>query len=401
MKRAFVVAGLLFGDEGKGSTVDYLTQRYGASLVVRYNGASQAMHNVCLKDGRHHTFQIFGSGTLAGAETWLSQYVRVDPYVMIEEAEHLATLGVMNPLSCIFIDERCLMTTPWHRFASEAWGNAHKGTVTGMGVWETRDYAERFPESAITWSDLYDFDGLRMKASEMARHYSHELALGDLALTKLVDVFCADLLKLFEGHDAPMVMSSRAWKNELAYRDCIVFEGAQGIGLDEHIGFKPYITSSNTTAANAYALLDETHDFYDDQITSVGCTRMYATRHGLGHFPTEEKVEFVRLGIKEAHNPEDSYQGLFRYGWLDLHLLSYTLGFMRNPMLSLSHLDQFDGDKSWLVATKDRRGDKPVLVQVRSVTDLMNLIETELGVSIAVRAYGPNREDRYNNGRLD
>src|SRR5215472_8223796 len=67
MKRAIITVGLGFGDEGKGATVDYLTRHFGADLVVRYCGGSQAGHNVQLPDGRRHTFSQFGAGTLAGA----------------------------------------------------------------------------------------------------------------------------------------------------------------------------------------------------------------------------------------------------------------------------------------------------------------------------------------------
>ena len=52
MQRAIVTVGLGFGDEGKGAAVDYLCRRFGADLVVRYGGGSQAGHNVRLPDGR-------------------------------------------------------------------------------------------------------------------------------------------------------------------------------------------------------------------------------------------------------------------------------------------------------------------------------------------------------------
>ena len=67
MKRAVIVQGLGFGDEGKGATVDFLARELSADLVVRYCGGSQAGHNVVLPDGRRHAFAQFGAGTLAGA----------------------------------------------------------------------------------------------------------------------------------------------------------------------------------------------------------------------------------------------------------------------------------------------------------------------------------------------
>src|SRR5438132_5326865 len=101
MKRAIVTVGLGFGDEGKGATVDFLTRRYEADLVVRYCGGSKAGHNVQLPDGRRHTFSQFGAGTLAETparpRTYLGPYVIIDPPAMAREAQHLTDLGVQHP----------------------------------------------------------------------------------------------------------------------------------------------------------------------------------------------------------------------------------------------------------------------------------------------------------------
>ena len=62
VRRAHIVQGLAFGDEGKGTMVDYLCREYDAPLVVRYNGGPQGTRNVVQPDGRHHGFRQFGSG---------------------------------------------------------------------------------------------------------------------------------------------------------------------------------------------------------------------------------------------------------------------------------------------------------------------------------------------------
>ena len=59
MKNIIVTTGLVFGDETKGSIVDYLTRIYGANNVVRYNGGAQAAHHVVLPDGTVHCFSQF------------------------------------------------------------------------------------------------------------------------------------------------------------------------------------------------------------------------------------------------------------------------------------------------------------------------------------------------------
>src|SRR5438309_3024973 len=98
MKRAILTVGLGFGDEGKGATVDHLTRQYGADLVVRYCGGSQAGHNVQLPDGRRHTFAQFGAGTLAAPtpRTYLGPNVVIDPPALLREAAHLSELGIAD-----------------------------------------------------------------------------------------------------------------------------------------------------------------------------------------------------------------------------------------------------------------------------------------------------------------
>src|SRR5206468_1773316 len=83
VQRAIVTVGLGFGDEGKGAAVDFLCRRFGADLVVRYGGGSQAGHNVQLPDGRRHAFSQFGAGTLAGVKTYLGPRVVLHPTALI------------------------------------------------------------------------------------------------------------------------------------------------------------------------------------------------------------------------------------------------------------------------------------------------------------------------------
>src|SRR5438034_9798291 len=117
MKTAIITVGLGFGDEGKGSTVDLLTRKYNADLVIRYCGGSQAGHNVELPDGQRHTFSQFGAGTLAPhrPRSYLGPNVVIDPVALLREARHLEGLGVIDPLSLMTVHPRSLVTTYWHQ----------------------------------------------------------------------------------------------------------------------------------------------------------------------------------------------------------------------------------------------------------------------------------------------
>ena len=94
MSRAVVVVDLGFGDAGKGTVIDALARCNDTKTVVRFNGGPQAGHNVVTDDGRHHTFSQFGSAMLLpGTRTLLSRFMLIEPYAMLREAEHLATVA--------------------------------------------------------------------------------------------------------------------------------------------------------------------------------------------------------------------------------------------------------------------------------------------------------------------
>ena len=101
----------------------------------------------------------------------------------------------------------------------------------------------------------------------------------------------------------------------------VIFEGAQGVLLDEWQGFHPYTTWSTTTLANADRLLEEAG--YTGARTRVGITRAYATRHGAGPLVTEE-AELTRA-LPDPSNQFGAWQRGFRVGWLDLVMLQYAL----------------------------------------------------------------------------
>ena len=84
-----IVVGLGWGDEGKGATVDALVAAQGIGNTLRFNGGHQAAHNV-IADGVHHTFSTFGSGTLAGAASWIGPRCTIDPLAAVNEQRALS-----------------------------------------------------------------------------------------------------------------------------------------------------------------------------------------------------------------------------------------------------------------------------------------------------------------------
>ena len=112
----------------------------------------------------------------------------------------------------------------------------------------------------------------------------------------------------------------------------VVFEGAQGVLLDEWHGFHPYTTWSTTTFANAETLLAEA----GQTATRLGVIRCYLTRHGPGPLVTEDPT----LELTDRHNRRNEWQGPFRTGHFDAVALRYAIEVTGGvDSLALTHLD--------------------------------------------------------------
>jgi len=288
MTRHTIVVDLGYGDAGKGSIVDWLCHAAaGQSVhtVVRFNGGAQAAHNVVTPGGRHHTFAQFGSGTLSspGTRTFLSRFMLVDPLALVAEAEHLASLGVADPLGLVAIDRDALLTTPYHQAANRAREAARGGSrhgSCGMGIGETAAYSLARPDDAPRVGDCESPARLTRKVALLRDRVAGDGSLGPLPPPQDVTAACqavAGRVTLTgDGYLARL----------LRQRGSVVFEGAQGVLLDEWRGFHPYTTWSTTTFENAEALLKEAG--MPGEALRLGVTRAYLTRHGPGPFVTED-----------------------------------------------------------------------------------------------------------------
>src|SRR5205823_4164615 len=100
--------------------------------------------------------------------------------------------------------------------------------------------------------------------------------------------------------------------------DCTtaIFEGAQGVLLDEWYGFHPHTTWSTVTPHHAVELAVQSGV---EELCVLGLVRPYTTRHGAGPLPSHDERLTARL--KDVGNPWNRWQGNIRAGWLDTVLL--------------------------------------------------------------------------------
>ena len=349
--RAHIVVDLGFGDAGKGLLTDFLVRRLNAGLVVRYNGGAQAGHNVVTADGRHHTFSQFGSGSFVPhVKTFLSRHVVIHPTALLVEGDLLQAKGVPNPFARIGISERALVITPFHqalnRVRERMRGSFRHGSC-GVGVGEAVADSLAHPESRILAGDLNRPDILRRKARDIRRRTWEEArsllregtpdagARREYALFEDESVVGEWVAALARIRELGLVMDDGALARWLVEAGDVVFEGAQGVLLDEEAGFHPYTTWSRCTSRNAEELAGEMMP--GAQVSRIGVVRAYAVRHGPGPLPTESGE--VGAVVSE-HNQNNEWQGAVRYGWFDAALTRYALDATGGvDHLAVTHVD--------------------------------------------------------------
>lgn len=363
-QQAFFITDLGFGDAGKGTITDFLARRYSAHTLVRYNGGPQAAHNVVCADGRHHTFSQFASGMfLPGTRTLLSRFMLINPLNMLKEARHLNACGVPDALERVQIDRRALVITPFQRALNrlrELARSADRHGSCGEGIGECMADFLQFGETVLFAGDLADRATLLKKLrflQEIKQHEFTELArfLPETEMVRQESALLADPGYLADCLDVYSYFSTRveivddtALRMLFARPGTLLFEGAQGILLDENYGFSPYTTWSTTTCANAQTLLEE--NAYAGQVIRLGVMRTYATRHGAGPFPTEDPD--LAASLPEAHNIWNNWQRAFRVGHCDLVASRYACEVNgKLDYLAITHADRLELLKDWRFCT--------------------------------------------------
>jgi len=324
------VVGMAFGDEGKGATTDYFVRRLKSDLVVRFNGGPQAAHNVVTTSHEHHTFAHFGSGSLAGARTYLSEFVLVEPFSLEREAQVLRGKGGNTR---IVINPHCVIITPFHKITNQlaemSRNNPHGSVGIGFGC-----AVEGFLNGySITVGEILSYDTTYLEAKLniikeflVSKNKLFSWVYDKVSITDLVDSY-----KKILSNDWVIASSNPGINGP------VVFEGAQGVLLDQKWGFGPHNTWSNCTFENAITLANR----FNLPLTKIGVFRSYFTRHGYGPFPTESGALTPILNQYEKHNKTERFMGSFRYGFFDAVLANYAIKASPPDSLVVTHMDVF------------------------------------------------------------
>jgi adenylosuccinate synthase len=196
-----------------------------------------------------------------------------------------------------------------------------------MGIGETARYALENPAGAPRVADCAAPGALARKLARLRDRLTDELGLLDAP-----DV--ADVREAYRAFADRVRLVDAAYLGRVLRAGPVVFEGAQGVLLDEWRGFHPYTTWSTTTSANAEELLAEAGAA--GAALRLGVVRCYMTRHGPGPFVTEDPT----LELPEPHNQHGTWQGPVRTGHFDGVALRYAVEVTGGvDAVALTHLD--------------------------------------------------------------
>ena len=347
MRKADILLGLQWGDEGKGKMVDVLTPKY--DVVARFQGGPNAGHTLEF-NGQKYVLRSIPSGIFQGGKTNLiGNGVVLDPVLFRKEVEELSASG-HNVQEHLLISKKAHLILPTHRLLDQAneaaKGKAKIGT-TGKGIGPT--YTDKISRNGLRVGDILEgFEAKYQQARD--RHIEMISGLNASAVAKGGTAVSMEGLEALEKEWMEAIAFLRGFQlvdsehfvNKALQADkSILCEGAQGSLLDIDFGSYPFVTSSNTVCAGACTGLG----IAPSKVGEVyGIFKAYCTRVGAGPFPTELFDE-TGAKIRAIGHEYGAVTGRERRcGWIDLVALRYTImlnGVTQLLMMKSDVLDTF------------------------------------------------------------
>jgi adenylosuccinate synthase len=333
------VVGSQWGDEGKGKIVDWLSER--ADVVVRFQGGHNAGHTLVI-GGTTFKLSLLPSGVVRpGKLAVIGNGVVIDPHALIAEIDRLTGQGIAVTPENLRIADNATLILSLHReldvMRESAAAPGTKIGTTGRGIGPA--YEDKVGRRAIRLMDLADASTLRHKIDRLLVHHNAlRRGLGEPEI--VADAVLAELMSVAERllpyMDTVWALLDRMRRSGRR----ILFEGAQGAMLDIDHGTYPYVTSSNTVAAQAATGtgLGPAAIGY-----VLGITKAYTTRVGEGPFPTEQQNEVGRFLGERGHEFGTVTGRKRRCGWFDAVLVRQTVRVSGIQGIALTKLDVLDG----------------------------------------------------------
>jgi adenylosuccinate synthase len=415
-----VIAGMQWGDEGKGKIVDLLCPAFDA--VVRYQGGHNAGHTVKFGD-RHFSLHLIPSGIChPGLACVLGNGMVIAPDAFLAELDKLHQAGI-DTADRLWVSDRATLLLPLHAQLDQAREKARGAQAIGTtsrGIGPA--YETKAGRIGLRLGDLAH-PRLAERLDPLARHLGAEIErLGGEPpaptgeLLELCGRWARALMPFLDTTEHRL----HRWLNQ---GKSLLFEGAQGALLDLDFGTFPYVTSSSASTGGASTGSGVPPTALDGVL---GVVKAYTSRVGGGPFPTElgdATGEYLRQRGNEYGTTTGRPR---RCGWFDAVAVRFARRLNGTTALALTKLDVLDPMDEIKIATAYRVDGRvldefpssaevlervePVYTTVpgwksdtvgalhydhlpRAARDYVDLIEREVGVPVTLVSTGPRREE--------
>lgn len=311
-----ILLGLQWGDEGKGKIVDLLAPRY--QVVARFQGGPNAGHTLYV-NGEKHVLHTIPSGIVHNdIMNVIGAGMVIDPIILKQEIENLQEAGLFNR-DRLLVSKNAHLILPTHSALDEAQEKAKEekqigSTKKGIGP----SYADKASRIGFRVRNIEQKD-FKQCVEALIKSHIHQLPHQYQPGQNKIDEWF-DAIKFLS--DLHLTETEQYLNEKLNQNTTILAEGAQGTLLDLDHGSYPFVTSSNTLAANACLSLGIAPSYVSNV---YGVFKAYMTRVGAGPFPTELEGD-IQDQLQRLGNEYGATTGRKRRcGWLDLPALRYAI----------------------------------------------------------------------------
>ncbi len=277
-----IIAGINWGDEGKGRIVDMLCGSY--DITARYQGGNNAGHTVVNERGKF-VLNLLPSGIFhENVVNVMGGGMAIDLEHLCGEIARLKSAGIKIDEGNLMISSDAVICTPYHKLLDELeedrLGNMKFGS-TRRGIAPV--YADKYMKKALKMRDLLE-GGIAEKVERLVEWKNLTIRSGyknnSITAEKITDwlkVFGAPLLGFIRETGAYLEKAADAGKK-------ILMEAQLGALRDIDFGIYPYTTSSSTIAA--YAPIGAGIPRYKPDVV-IGVMKAYSSCVGEGPFTAD------------------------------------------------------------------------------------------------------------------
>jgi len=331
-----ILAGLQWGDEGKGKIIDILS--HDVDYIVRYQGGNNAGHTVVVK-GKQYIFHLIPSGILNRNKICvIGNGVVIDPEVLISEIDNLKKNNIFAP-DALKISLLCHVIFPYHRILDglrESIRSFKIGT-TGRGIGPC--YVDKISRCGIKMNDLLHPKVFEQKLKDNLKEKNDIFKkVFDHSGFRFKDIY-EEYLNYGRVMKKYLTNTTMLLLDAIDRKKSILFEGAQGTFLDIDFGTYPFVTSSNAFSGGACVGTGIAPTYID---SVIGVVKAYSTRVGEGPFPTEFKDNLNDL-IRQYGKEYGATTGRpRRCGWFDAVMVKYAVMLNGVKEVAVMKLDVLD-----------------------------------------------------------